>query len=1030
MSLTPEWQRRIDSWRRALRERLYRPLASIPLEGYLTTQHLSYEEAVRGPFAPLAVGTSWGAKWEYGWFRGRVILPEEAKGHRIVLVLGTGGESLVYVNGQAVGARDREHREITLTQQGRALDTFEIVAESYAGHGPMVTRVGPVPPDRITVPEPPATQHVLGTTTFGIWEEDLYQLLMDVETLVRLRNVLDARSLRVAQIDQGLRDFTLIVDPELAYEEFFATVHSGRERLRPLLAAMNGDTVPELFAFGHAHIDVAWLWPLAETERKTARTFSSQLALLDEYPFYRFMHSTPHLYMKLAEQYPALFERVKQAAQRGQFIVEGGMWVESDTNIPSGESLIRQFLFGKRYFREEFGVECELLWLPDVFGYSGALPQILRGCGINYFSTAKIFWAYNGGEQFPYNTFVWEGIDGSQVLAHFCNDYNSHTDPESIADRWNGRVQLDGISTRLVPFGFGDGGGGPTRDHLEFLRRMENLEGLPKVRIASPIEFFRDLEQRGIPNARYVGELYFQAHRGTLTSQARTKRGNRKGELALREAELWSSIAASLHRAEYPGGELAEAWRGLLLNQFHDIIPGSSIHRVYEEAEMLYQHILDTAEHLITKAQRAIVATSACHVSVFNSLSWSRTELIPLPRGAQGLVDASDDLMPVQRVGDHVFAEVTLPPMGFSTFTLVTQDTREAASPSAVRVTERSLENEYLRANFNEMGEIVSLFDKESQRELLTAPGNVFRLFKDVPTEWDAWDIDSMYELTPIALHDTATLSVVSSGPLVGILCLDRSLHDSHFVQRIRLRRGSRRLEFETEGEWRERHKLLKVAFPVNVTTHEALYEVQYGYLARPTHRSRRFDADRFEVSHQRWAALIEEGHGVAVLNDCKYGVSVLDNCISLTLLKSALGPDMTADVGHQEFTYALYAWNGSFYESAVVREGYELNCPPLVSSGQGADASFLSVDVANVIIDTVKLAEDGSGDVILRLYESKRTATRCQLYATLPVLEAVTTNMIEEIERDSLPVSEDGALLLEFRPFEVKTLRLRLRRD
>ncbi|MCL4540905.1 MAG: glycosyl hydrolase-related protein, partial [Chloroflexi bacterium] len=1029
MSLTPEWQRRIDSWRRALRERLYRPLGSISLEGHLTTQHLSYEEAMRRPFAPLAPETPWGAKWEYGWFRGRVVLPEEAKGHRIVLVLETGGESLVYVNGQAVGARDREHREITLTQRASALDTFEIVAESYAGHGPMVMRVGPVPPDRMTVPEPPATQRVLGETTFGIWEEDLYQLLMDVETLARLRNVLDVRSLRVAEIDQGLQDFTLIVDPELPYGEFLATVHSGRERLQPLLATVNGSTVPELFAFGHAHIDVAWLWPLAETERKTARTFSSQLTLLDEYPFYRFMHSTPHLYVKLAEQYPALFERVKQAAQRGQFLVEGGMWVESDTNIPSGESLIRQFLFGKRYFREEFGVECELLWLPDVFGYSGALPQILRGCGINYFSTAKIFWAYNGGEQFPYNTFVWEGIDGSRVLAHFCNDYNSHTDPESIADRWNSRVQLNGISTRLVPFGFGDGGGGPTRDHLEFLRRMGNLEGLPKVHIASPIEFFHDLERRGIPDAHYVGELYFQAHRGTLTSQARTKRGNRKGELALREAELWSSIAASLHQAEYPQSELAEAWRGLLLNQFHDIIPGSSIHRVYEEAEALYQHVLDTAEHLIARAQRAIAAPSERHISVFNSLSWSRTELIPLPGDATGLADPADDLMPVQHVGDQVFVEVTLPPMGLSTFTLVAQDTPIEASPSAVRVTERSLENEYLRAIFNEMGEIISLFDKESQRELLTAPGNVFRLFKDVPTEWDAWDIDSMYELTPVVLQDQSTAPVASPGPLVGILRVVRSLHGSHFVQHIRLRRGSRRLEFETEGEWRERHKLLKVAFSVNVKSHEAWHEVQYGHLTRPTHRSRRFDADRFEVSNQRWTALVEEGHGVAVLNDCKYGVSVLDNCISLTLLKSALGPDMTADIGHQEFTYALYAWNGSFCDSAIVREGYELNCPPLVSLGRGVDASFLSVDATNVIIDTVKRAEDGLGDLIVRLYESKRTATRCRLHTTLPVVEAVETNMLEVIDQNTLQVPERGEIILEFRPFEVKTLRLRLRR-
>ncbi|MCL4508486.1 MAG: glycosyl hydrolase-related protein [Chloroflexi bacterium] len=1028
MTLSPEWQRRVNSWRRELREHVYRPLGAVDLEGYVTMSHLPYEEAVAGAFRPMPPGTTWGAKWEYGWFRGQITLPQAAAGKRIVFVLETGGESLVYVNGIAAGARDRQHREITLARSGKPGATYNIVAESYGGHGPLVTRTGPTPPDRIAVPEPPTTQRVIGDTTFGIWEEDVYQLAMDVETLARLREVLDARSLRVAEIDRALKDFTLAVDPELPDEEFLTTVRAYRERLQPLLAAVNGSTTPELFAFGHAHIDVAWLWPLTETERKTARTFSTQLALMEEYPFYRFLHSTPHLYAKLAEQYPELFTRVKEAVKHGRFLVEGGMWVESDTNIPSGESLIRQFTYGKRYFHDEFGVDCELLWLPDVFGYSGALPQILRGCGIKYFSTAKIFWAYNGGEQFPYNTFTWEGIDGSRVLAHFCNDYNSHTDPGSIADRWNGRVQMDGISTRLVPFGFGDGGGGPTRDHLEFLRRMENLEGLPKVRVASPTEFFHELEASGAPEARYVGELYFQAHRGTLTSQARTKRGNRKSEQTLREAELWSAAASVLKGVIYPTTTLDQAWRNLLLNQFHDIIPGSSIHRVYEEAEELYDRIQDAAES-VTAAGLSALVDSGEGLTVFNSLSWPRSALVRLPEPVTGLLDAAGEHVPVQQVDGQLLAEVSVPSCGWCSYGFATAGVAEHDGPSAVRASADLLENEYLRATFDGAGELISLVDKETGREVLTGPGNSFRMFKDVPTEWDAWDIDSMYVQAPVELSNESTLAVENNGPLLASLSLKRKLHNSTVTQRISLRRGSRRLEFATEVEWNERHKLLKVAFPIQIKAHEALHEVQFGHLARPTHQSRQFDADRFEVSNQRWTALVEEGRGVGVLNDCKYGVSVTDGCISLTLLKSPLAPDMTADQGHQEFTYALYVWNGTLLDSALVREGYELNCPVLVREGTAGEMSLLSVDAPNVILDTVKAAEDGSGDLIARFYESKRTSTSCLVHFGFPVADVEETNMLEEAQGSERITPIHGEVALQLRPFEVKTLRLRLPR-
>ena len=1061
MALTIEWRRRVDNWRKELPNHFYRPLANLDLVGFVTRDQLTPEVAARRRFQPMPPGTPWGGKWEYGWFKGRAVLPKDAQGQRIVARLEVGGESAVFVNGRIASARDRLSGETTLTRSGVPGESYDLLVEAYAGHGPRVSSVGPTPPGRETVPEPPPTQAVVGTSTFGIWEEDAYQLWLDVETLYRLRDSIDPESLRVAEIDQGLRDFTLIVDFELPQADMMATIRACRERLKPLLACFNGATAPLMFAFGHAHLDVAWLWPLAETERKAARTLANQLALMQEYPEYRYLQSQAHLCWMVKTCYPELYERVKEAARSGQFMAEGGMWVEADTNISGGESLIRQFLHGKRFLKEEFGVASEILWLPDVFGYSGALPQIMRGCGIPYFSTAKIFWNYNGGDPFPYNTFTWEGIDGSQVLVHLCNDYNSATDPASVIQRWTQRVQKDGISTRLLPFGHGDGGGGPTRDHLEFLRRLRDLEGAPRVRMASPNDYFKDLHFRGIPEARYVGELYFQAHRGTYTSQARTKRGNRKAEFALREAEMWGAAAQTTGRYEYPQQVMDEAWRKLLLNQFHDILPGSSIHRVYEEAEAAHAEVIETATAVARSAAKALIERPRPGLTVFNSLSWKRVALVPLPAGAAGARDYDDQPLPSQVIDGKTFVELELASCGW--VPVVTSATplhppeaggaTGAALPSALggwaggcgaadaggRATGAALpsplggrgaggegallENELLRVDFDGRGEITRILDKETGRELAAGVCNSFRMYRDVPTAWDAWDLDSMYPLTPVELSEPATIEVLAAGPLVARLRVSRRLHQSAMTQEISLRRGSRRVDFATVIDWQESHKLLKVAFPVNIHAHEAVHEIQLGHIRRPNHASRPFDADRFEVVNHKWTALCEEGRGCAVLNDCKYGVNVAGNCINLTLLKSPLAPDMTADKGRQEFTYAFCAWNGSLSECGVVHEAYDLNCPPLVLEGAGEPGLLLWRQAPNVIVETVKPAADGSGDVIVRLYEAARTATDCILCTSLGDWEALETNMLEEGGRP-LRV-DDGEVALSFRPFEIKTVRL-----
>ena len=601
--------------------------------------------------------------------------------------------------------------------------------------------------------------------------------------------------------------------------------------------------------------------------------------------------------------------------------------------------------------------------------------------------------------------------------------YNARVDPENVISGWHDRVHKDGFTKRLYPFGFGDGGGGPTRNHLEYARRLADLEGAPKFIVASPLQYFKDQEVMGWPENRYVGELYYQCHRGVLTTQAKTKKGNRKSELALRRAEMWAVAARALGDYVIPAESLDTAWKLVLLNQFHDILPGSSIARVYDEAEAAYAEVIDTADAVAQQAASALAVEKGDAVTVFNDLSWSRRALVNLPSAYEGAVDTNGRAIPLQRDGDQVLAEVVVPSCGWTTL----HKAESVDTPSSITVANQLLENEYLRIEFNTAGEITSLIDKQaSQAELAAEPCNSFAMYKDVPSHFDAWDIDSMYERQPIALEENATFEVTAAGPLVGAIRIKRKLNNSWMTQEVSLRRGSRRVEFKTTIEWQEKHKLLKVNFPVNIHSNEAVHEIQFGYIKRPNHRSRPFDSDRFEVANQKWTALTQGNQGFAVLNDCKYGVNVLGNSINLTLLKSAMAPDMHADLGTQEFTYAFYAWTGSFADSDLIRESYELNCPVMLSPGDAGSRTLFSVDTANVVIETIKPAEDGSGDVVLRLYESKQMATNTVVSTSLPFTKAVLTNMLEDPLADPVTLIE-GEICLSFSPFEVKTLRFKL---
>ncbi len=1001
MSLTLEWLHRIQRWQEALWQSCYYPVGAVTFQGFTTFQHLSFQEAAHGSFSPMPPGTPWGKRWEYGWFRGQVVLPEAAAGKRVALRAPQGVESLVWVDGQVAGSFGWGHHQVTLTHQAQPGQRFEILIEAYAGH-PFVVGQGPVPFGEIKTPDADAPQVTVQESTFGIWMEDIYQLAVDFSTLFELREGLDPNSLRVADIDQGLMDATLIVDVELPEAEMLESARQARDRLKPLLECKNSASVPTFYTFGNAHIDVAWLWPLAETDRKIARTVINQLALIDEYPEYKYLQSTPELFERLKQHYPELYDRLKAAIAAGNVIAEGAMWLEADTNITGGESLVRQVLLGRRYFQSEFGVDSRVLWLPDVFGYSGALPQILRQCGCIGFATQKISWNYNGGEPFPFNTFNWVGIDGTSIPAHIFTDYTSHTRPKAIFERWNTRLQKNGLNSMILAFGWGDGGGGADRDHLEFFHRAVDLEGLPRLQMAAPAEFFASLEKEGLPREHYDGELYFQAHRGTYTTQAKIKQGMRRCEFALREAEMWGVAARALRGYDFTSQTLSAPWHKVLLNQFHDILPGSCIQRVKEEAEADLASAYSSAMAAARNAAGVFVEEAGSYTA-YNSLPWPRTELV---------------------YAGSAPVEITIPPCGWTS----------AASVMTGRLTPRStvktledgyvLENDLLRLQFNARGELASLIDKTSERELMSAPGNQFRLFKDSPDFWDAWDVASMYELQPVTIDEPVRLEVAQTGPVVASLRMTRKLHASSLSQVIRLHRGSRRVEFATTVDWQERHKLLKVAFPFAIQADEVISEIQFGHLRRPTHRAHPFDVDRFEICNQKWSALAEEDFGVALLNDCKYGLSALGNTLSLTLLRAPLAPDPTADRGLQTFTYGLYAWNGPLHESGVVREAYELNTPVLVLPGSAGERSLFSLDAPNVVIEAVKPAEDSAGDVVVRLYEAMRRPTHAALTTSLPFQAVFQCDLLENPLHE-LEVTQDQ-IHLDFRPFEIITIMLK----
>ena len=1016
----------------ALARDFYHPVGEIVLSGFKAERKMLLPEALEQPRQPIPEGTAWGKPWEYAWMFGEIRLPDSVKGERIVMNLNPGGESTLFLNGQPFGTYRgggvlHPHHYMVdqiLTTNAEGGERFELAMEVYGGTPLPVSpkgrcASGPIFPEE-GVRMACKDSAVLGNCTFGIWNEEAYQLWLDLTVLLDVYDTQDKNSFLKEKIGYLLDEMLDKVDIEVPFRQRRAAYQQAREIIKPAMEAKNGTFAPSMGAIANSHLDVAWLWPLAETERKTVRTISQQLRLLEEYPEAKFLQSQCVLYDMCQKQYPELFEKVKEAVAKGQWIAEGAMWVEPDTNLAGGEAIIRQFLYGKRYFKEELGVESRVAWLPDSFGYSAVLPQILAGCDVDGLTTQKIFWTYNDAEPFPYHAFQWKGLDGTTVPCYLHMFYESFVDVKTLITRWNARLTQDGSGDFYLPFGYGDGGGGPTRDDFEQIRREQDLQGVPKMRYETPNELFERRTKEALPTWR--GELYFQCHRGTYTTQSAVKKGNRLSEQAMRAYELWASCAALLGKEQYPVADLEARWKEVLLNQFHDIIPGSSISRVNVEAVQLYKEILTATTKGIQKAINAL-STGVEGVTLFHTQSCERKQLVLLDdRFAEGARTVEGDKVPCMQTEDGVLALVTLPSMG--SVSLLPDQTEAVETVSAYTEGENYvLCNENLKAVFNANGELISLTDRNTGKERIGGVSNRLHLYRDLPRAFDGWDIDSQTENREVDMDLQCSAEVILEKGLRAAIRFTTSFSQSQMVQTVTLDAGAKRLDFNTKVDWHECHKLLKVFFNTGIDAVEAANQIQFGHVMRPAHRSQHLDRDRFEVCNHGFTAMFEAARGAAVLNDCKYGVSMKDGEIGLSLLRAAVNPDQVADQGEHTFVYSYYVWDGAWENSGIVQEAAALNTQVYMAAGSSAATSYLTVDEPNVIIETVKLAEDGSGDLIVRAYESMNGTRAAKLRTAFDFSRAYECNMLEKPSKEL--IAENGSVGLEFRPFEIKTLRV-----
>ncbi len=993
--------------RRVLKERIKPAVHSRPVPLTLARWEAPDEpvpvaQGLAADYEPCATGASWGPAWGTTWFKVTGSVPADWAGRTVEAVLDLGFdrmmpgfqcEGLVHrADGSEVKALNPYNDWVRVADRAEGGERVEWYVEA-AANPVLVEHTATYEGDRLTSGDQPLYR--LARMDLAVFETEVWELVQDLEVLHDLMTQLDPRDARRYEILRAVDAALDAVD----LGDVPGTAAAARACLTGVLAAPAHASAHRISAVGHSHIDSAWLWPLRETVRKVARTSSNMVNLMDEHPEFVFAMSQAQQLDWIKTYRPELFERIKKKIADGQFVPVGGMWVESDTNMVGGEAMARQFLYGKKFFLDEFGIETHNVWLPDSFGYTAAMPQIVKLSGSTWFLTQKICWSQVN--KFPHHTFWWEGIDGTRVFTHFppVDTYNSDLGGAQLAHAARNYQEKGRGSRSLVPFGWGDGGGGPTREHLARAKRQRNLEGSPRVEVERPDAFFEKARAEYPDAPVWAGELYLELHRGTYTSQAKTKQGNRHSESLLREAELWAATAA-VRAAEYayPYEDLERIWKTVLLHQFHDILPGSSIAWVHREARETYRTVREELEGITLAAQTALAGEGGQDL-VFNCAPHARRGI---PAGGAGVPAEAGQPVTVEERhgGGHVLANGRL---------LVEIDGR---------------------------GLVVSAYDLEADREAL-APGgaaNLLQIHPDFPNMWDAWDIDAFYRNKVTDLVALDAMEVRESGPSAVTVRITRSFGSSTAVQSLTLRTGAKTLDIVTDVDWHETEKFLKAAFPLDVKAERSASETQFGHVYRATHTNTSWEAAKFEICAHRWIHVEDPGWGVALLNESTYGHDVTRDVradggqtttVRLSLLRAPRYPDPETDQGAHTLRFSLAPGAGI---GDAVREGHALNLPERVVSGAGPVAPLLAVDNDAVVVEAVKLAEDRGGDVVVRLYESRGGRAKAVLAAGFPVTEAVESDLLERPLAGSAvgAPTPDGAVALTLRPFQILTVRLR----
>ena len=966
---------------------------------------VSYEHAAAQQYRPFEVGERWGRPWGTTWFRLSGEVPEgwAGDGLEAVIDLGWGmkgpgfqAEGLVWLDGVPLQGVHPRRTGVPLPQLRPG--PFSFLVEAAANPAlPMSFRPSPLG-SLDTAGDAPLYR--VTTADLAVLDHDVHHLCLDVEVLA---GVMRALALDDPRRQRLLRQLAHAFDC-IDMTAVGATAHRARAALQPALAVPARASSMRVIGVGHAHIDSAWLWPIRETVRKCARTFASAVRLMDDDPDYRFVCSQAVQYAWMEERYPTLFARIAEKVRSGQFVPVGGMWVEADMNLPSGESLVRQLVHGQRYFESRFGIRCKEVWIPDVFGYPASMPQVYASAGCDRFVTQKLSW--NKQNRFPHNTFWWEGIDGTRVLTHFppVDTYNAEVTGEEMAFSERNFREHGWSDWALMPYGHGNGGGGPTREMVERAHRMRDLDGAPRLQLGTSEEFFDRVEGElaaGATAPVWSGELYFEMHRGTLTSQIETKVGNRRCERLLREAELWWATGGAVP------SEVAEAllllWNDVLLQQFHDIIPGSSIAWVHDDAEREHARVAARLEELIVQAFDRFVGAgddAGGEWFVASAATHDRAEVVSAPDGSPVYVEVpGGGVAPLEAglVGD-----------------------------GRVVTTERSMANGQLAVSWDLEGRITSIISVPHGRELLPSRRAVtVELAPDHPVEFDAWDLESWTTGLGAALEGDATITWLERSPLRARLQVTRSVGvRSTMTVTYTLRALSARLDLEFDIDWHESEQLLSLMVPLDVRANEAVCDIQFGHVRRPTHPSSPWDAAKFEVCAHRFVDLAEPQFGVAVLNDGRFGHGLFDGGVRVSLLRAARYPDPDADQGRHRVTISILPHGAGLHD--VLHEAELLNMPVrfVRGAGDGGRASLVEIDQRGVQLSAVKRADDGSGDLIVRLYEACGDRTQVSVRLQVPVRDATRCNALEE-PQEVIDVA-DGFVSMTLRPFELVTLRLR----